>query len=132
VGQRDPIADFYHALDLFVQSSELEGLPNVILEAMAFEVPVVATGAGGTSDLVRDGSTGWLVPTNDVDGLAGAMREALNDPVARRSRATAARRLVEAEFSFRVRCARLDDFYDDLLRRGRRRGLVSARGTAPC
>ena len=48
-------AGFHHAFDLFVQSSDYEGTPNAVLEAMAFETPIVATAAGGTAELVRDG-----------------------------------------------------------------------------
>lgn len=64
-------------LDLFVQSSYTEGLPNVVLEAMAAGVPVVATDVGGTSELIEDRKTGRLIPPGDSRQMADCMRDAL-------------------------------------------------------
>jgi glycosyltransferase involved in cell wall biosynthesis len=66
-------------LDLFVQSSFTEGLPNVILEAQAAGVPVVATSVGGTPELIEDGKTGWLVPSGDAAALADRIALVLSD-----------------------------------------------------
>ena len=54
-GHRGDLDHVYPALDVLVQSSDSEGTPNVVLEAMAFETPIVATDVGGTTELVRDG-----------------------------------------------------------------------------
>lgn len=62
LGHCADVRDFYHALDLFVQSSEYEGTPNVVLEAMALEVPVVATDVGGTAELVEHEVHGLIAP----------------------------------------------------------------------
>ncbi len=65
----------YAAFDLLVSASDAEGLPNVLLEAAAAGLPVVATAAGGSPEVVVDGETGLLVPVGDADGLeAGVMR----------------------------------------------------------
>jgi len=57
----------------FVMPSFAEGLPMVIMEAMAAARPVIATYIAGTPELVQDGKTGWMVPAGDADALAGAL-----------------------------------------------------------
>lgn len=68
---------------LLVQPSLMEGLPVVIMEAMALGRPVISTFVAGIPELVQDGRTGWLVPVGDVGSLARAMAEALDTPVKR-------------------------------------------------
>ena len=72
-GHVDDVASVHHALDLFVQSSDYEGTPNAVLEAMAFETPLVATDAGGTAELVTDGVHGLVVPAGSPDRLYDAL-----------------------------------------------------------
>ncbi len=57
----------YHAMDLFVLSSLREGLPNVVLEALAMEVPVVSTRVAGVPKMITDGETGVLCRVGDID-----------------------------------------------------------------
>ncbi|MFK7753065.1 MAG: glycosyltransferase [Sedimentitalea sp.] len=75
-GVRDQLAAA-HAL---VMPSFAEGLPMVVMEAMAAARPVIATYIAGTPELVQPGKTGWLVPAGDVGALAGAMVEAAQTP----------------------------------------------------
>jgi glycosyltransferase involved in cell wall biosynthesis len=85
--------DFYEWLglaDLFVLASDNESLPLIVLEAMAFELPVVATTVFGIPDLVKDGRTGYLCPPRDVAALAEAVRGALSAAPARRAAVAAA------------------------------------------
>lgn len=63
-----------------VLASFAEGLPVVIMEAMALERPVVSTSIAGIPELVRHGIDGWLVPAGDVDALVNAIRELLQTP----------------------------------------------------
>jgi glycosyltransferase involved in cell wall biosynthesis len=104
----------YHAFDLYVQSSDYEGTPNSVLEAMALETPVVATRAGGTEELVHHGVHGWLVPVGDVRQLANAIEQALAAPERARRFAVAARRRVEGELSFERRTAAVERIYASL------------------
>ena len=76
-GFRNDLDRFIPHFDLFVQSSYTEGLPNVILEACAASVPVVATDVGGTAEIIEDGVSGFLVPPGDSETLAARMLEAL-------------------------------------------------------
>ncbi|MCC7044041.1 MAG: glycosyltransferase [Acidobacteria bacterium] len=114
-GHRQDVADLHQAFDLFVQSSEYEGTPNAVLEAMAMETPLVATDVGGTGELAADGKHGWLVRAHDVPALTRAVEEALQDPAAARTRARAARQRVETELSFAIRTRRLEDIYVELV-----------------
>ncbi len=115
LGNRTDIADLHHAFDVFVQSSDYEGTPNAVLEAMAFESPVVATSAGGTAEIVRDGIDGLIVPIGDVRRHRPArFGQCLRDPFAARARATSARRRVETDLSFETRMAAVEAIYVDL------------------
>jgi len=82
------VADPYewHGIaDLFVLASDVESSPIVILEAMAFETPVVATGVFGVPELIEDGVNGYLCEPSDLDSLAGSLDRALSEsPESRR------------------------------------------------
>jgi glycosyltransferase involved in cell wall biosynthesis len=119
VGHVDDLVEFHHALDLLVQSSEYEGTPNVVLEAMAMETPVIATDVGGTAELTRSSVEGIIVPAGDVPALVEAIDGVMSDPDAARKRAGAARRRVELELSFESRLRRLEDIYRELAARRR-------------
>ena len=72
-----------------------EGLPRVVLEALAVGTPLVATAVGGVPDVVTDGVTGLLVPPDDPAALAQAVLATLADPAAAAARARAGRAAVE-------------------------------------
>jgi glycosyltransferase involved in cell wall biosynthesis len=91
---------WYRAADLFVHPTLYEGSSIVTLEAMARELPVVATRAGGLPDKVLPGTNGWLVEPGDVDALAGAVSEALRAGPRLAEMGRASRRLVEEQFSW--------------------------------
>ena len=125
IGHTSDVAGFHHALDMFVQSSEYEGTPNVVLEAMAFETPVVSTDVGGTAELVRDGQDGLIVPPRSVEHLVEAMQQVLSDPSTAAARRTSARRRVETVLSFEARMSALERIYEQLV------GSVESTSTAP-
>jgi glycosyltransferase involved in cell wall biosynthesis len=84
---------------LLALSSVAEGLPNVVLEAMATGLPVVATDVGGLSEVVKPGETGWLVAPKDVPGLAKAISHLLANDTLRAAFGRAGKRRVERRFS---------------------------------
>ena len=105
----------YHQADLFVLSSMAEALPNVILEAMAAGLPVVATQVGGVPEAVVPEATGLLVSPRDVIGLAAALGRLLDDPEARRSMGRLGRKRVQDRFSFPVMVSRHEEVWTRLL-----------------
>jgi glycosyltransferase involved in cell wall biosynthesis len=115
-GYRADAAALLRSFDVFALPSTTEGLPLVLLEAMAAGVPVVATPVGGVPELVEDGVTGLLVPPEDPAALAAALRTLLDDAETARLLAAAARRRVEAEFSERVMGECVLAVYEDLRR----------------
>jgi len=116
VGNRTDVANLHHAFNLFVQSSDYEGTPNAVLEAMALESPVVATSAGGTVELIRNGLDGLVVPTGSSRAIVEAIESVLRDPDQARARAAAARRRVETDLSFEARMNAVEAIYVELFR----------------
>jgi glycosyltransferase involved in cell wall biosynthesis len=97
LGERDDVPDLLAAADLFVLPSRFEGLPLVILEAMALGLPIVATHIGGTCEAVG-AHYPWLVESGDIDGLAAAILEALTNEEKRRLIGTSNRNRFEQFF----------------------------------
>ena len=93
-----------HAMCL-AQSSFTEGMPNVVLEAMAASIPVVATEVGGTPELVVDGQTGWLVPPDDAETLARRVLDMVASDHLRQLMGAAGRRRVVEHFTFASQAA---------------------------
>jgi glycosyltransferase involved in cell wall biosynthesis len=112
VGRRADVRGFFEAMDVFTLCA---GLPNVLLEAMALEVPAVAARVAGVSALVQDGRTGLLVKPGDRVGLTRSLHALLTNPGLRQTLSRAARRAVETRFSFPVRMQKLTRIYDELL-----------------
>ncbi|NOT33771.1 MAG: glycosyltransferase [Candidatus Eisenbacteria bacterium] len=99
LGPREDAADLLEACDVFLLSSEREGLPMTILEAMRAARPVVSTRVGGTPEAVVDGETGRLVPIGDAEALAGAIDELVGDPARRAAFGAAARQRWQLRFT---------------------------------
>jgi len=81
LGIRKDVSALLNASDLFVFSSDWEGLPLTLIEAMSSGLPVISTNVGGISDLVMDGVTGFLSPPGDAKALAARITQLASDPV---------------------------------------------------
>lgn len=112
LGWREDVPVLMRQADLVVLTSIREGIPHALREAMHVEVPVVATAVGGVPDIVIDGETGYLVPSNDVEALRRTLERCMDDPEGQRRMAARARDFVHANFSFEAWAKR----YDELLR----------------
>lgn len=99
LGWREDVANLLAACDVFVCSSRVEPLGNMVIEAWGAGRPVVACAADGPRELIRDGHDGLLVPCDDPAALAAAIRRVLGDPTLRAALTTAGRQRFEIEFS---------------------------------
>jgi glycosyltransferase involved in cell wall biosynthesis len=119
VGFRNDLERLLPGLDLFVLSSYTEGLPSVVLEALAAAVPVVATAVGGMPEVVTEGVHGFLVPPGRADLLAERIRCLLSDPCLRRLLGQQGQEHVRKEFTFTAQARRYEALFAQLVRRRR-------------
>jgi glycosyltransferase involved in cell wall biosynthesis len=89
-GYRSDVGNMLAAADVMALSSEREGLPIVILEAMATRCPIVATNVGAIPEVLADGQDAWIVAANDLSQLRNAIRDALSRPEMAAARAASA------------------------------------------
>jgi len=115
VGFRSPAAPYLAAADVVALPSLTEGMPNVVLEAMALGRPVVGTRVGGIPELIVDGETGLLVPARDEAALASAIAGLLADDERRKAMGVAARRRTVERFSVAAMAAATEAVYDAAL-----------------
>jgi glycosyltransferase involved in cell wall biosynthesis len=109
-------SEFMKNIDVFVLPSLTEGTPNVIIEAMAHEKPIIATAVGGVPDLVPE-DVGLLVPPDDNQALAAAIARMAADSEMRRRMGAAARRKYEQLFTPEVVLPVLLDLYAGMIKR---------------
>lgn len=115
LGRREDVPDLLAGVDGVVSASLTEALPTALVEAAACGLPVVATDAGGTRDVVLDGVTGRVVPVGDVTALATELSRLLSDPRTRAAYGAAARRRAEQVFSMQAWTRALHDLYAELV-----------------
>jgi glycosyltransferase involved in cell wall biosynthesis len=114
-GHVSDVRPYYRQADVVVISSTSEGSPNVLFEAMAAGVPVVATRVGGIPEIVKDGDTAILVEPSNPVALGRAIERVLVDPELASRVATRARALVQERYSPANRTRVLTDLYVQLL-----------------
>ena len=117
LGIRADVADILRASDAFVLSSRWEGNPMSVMEAMAAGLPVVSTAVGGVPELVREGETGLLVPSEDTGALAQAIQALVDNPARRQAMGAAARQHAIAHFDIRHTVRGYEQLYEALLRK---------------
>lgn len=122
-GVQKDLAPVYAAMDVLALTSNTEGVPTSILEAMACGVPVVATAVGGVTGVITERKTGLLVPANDDERLAAAISEVMRSGELRQTCKSAGRALVEGSYSLDATIRITGQLYEEVLaRRPRRAG----------
>lgn len=111
LGVRHDMDRFLAALDVFVLPSDWEGLPMVVLEAMAAGCPIVASAVGGVPTAVRDGENGFTVPPADPAALARALLRLLGDEGLQASFSTETRRLFNERFTASAMASGYEELY---------------------
>lgn len=123
---QEHMAPYYRAADVFALASEFDNSPNVVLEAMACGVPVIATDVGGVAEYVVVDRGGSLVPRGDATAMARTLGQWLGDAGRRRAASAFNRQLVLERFSWRASAERLLEVYREVLDRRRTATRVSA------
>ena len=110
-GTRTDIPGWLKCFDLFTLSSDQEGTSITLLEAGASGLPAVVTDVGGNGDIVRDGTTGRVVPFGDTSALTASLAEIAGNPEKRMQMGSAARERIQAEFSLDAMVSAYVDVY---------------------
>ncbi len=125
LGLHSDIPDVLGAMDAFVLSSDYEGNPLSILEAMASGLPIVSTAVGGVPKLFEDGNEGFLVPPGDCQGLAKSMNSLLKYEAAREFMGAAAATRAGKNYDVANMVHAYEDVYEDLLAHSQPRNVRS-------
>jgi glycosyltransferase involved in cell wall biosynthesis len=119
LGLRTDIPDVLGAMDVFALSSDWEGNPLSVMEAMASGLPIVTTAAGGVADLVESGKQGLVVPLGDVQGFSGAMISLLRNQEARQRFGLAAARRARQSYDVSTMVRAYEELYDSVFHQSR-------------
>ena len=112
---QDRIRDLYSGADAFALASFAEGVPVVLMEAMAMEIPCVSTWVAGIPELIRDSIDGLLVPPSDAEALAAAIAQLMDDDALRRRLGRAGRLRVIEKYHLKKNVARLGNVFNGSL-----------------
>lgn len=115
LGERNDIPELLVASDVLVQTSWAEALPTALMEAGAASIPVVATDVGGSSEIVVDGETGYIVPKGDAGAVAKRLADVLNQPETAASMAQNARQRIVDLFSLEQQAKQTIALYERIV-----------------
>jgi len=117
LGWREDVAELLAASDALLLTSLHEGLPRVVLQAMAAGKPVVATAVNGTPEAVKDGVTGFLHEPHDTQAMAGSLLKILSNKALARKMGRSGRKSLKGTFRMGKMLAEIEKLYDELARR---------------
>jgi len=120
LGYRKDVDEGIARMDLVVLTSDSEGCPNVLLEAMRASLPVLSTQCTSLEQIVEEGRNGYLAPVGDAEALAEKAAVILADPQKRSAMGRESRKIVEERFSMPIAVRNLQSVYIECLRRGAR------------
>jgi colanic acid/amylovoran biosynthesis glycosyltransferase len=110
-------ADVCLGTSITADTGEVEGIPNVLKEAMAVGVPVAAFDHSGVGELVQNGRTGFLIPEGDIEAMVQAVKHLVSEASPTERIVAAARKLIEDEYSSDVQAAAVESIYRSLISR---------------
>lgn len=122
VGVQKNVVPYLSLMDIYLSTSEFEGLPIAMLEAMSCEVPVVATRAGGIGEVIQHGKQGYLTEIEEWEELEKYCLELLQNPALQQKMAQAARERVIEKFSMKRMVSELEGIYLEVIKRGKNGG----------
>lgn len=114
MGRTKDVFDKVYNADMFILSSNYEGLSNALLEAMMLETPVISTNCAGSNELIEDGKNGRLVEINNIESMALAIEDTINNYDAAIKRAVYAKNQVK-NFSANKICKQWNDFFKEMI-----------------
>lgn len=129
---QDAVAAHLETADMLVLPSFAEGVPVVLMEAMASRIPVIASQVAGVGELVEDGTSGFTIAAGDVDTLTDRLNRLLSDPALCAAMGRAGRAKVEAEFDLTSEAAWLKHLFSGVPPGQIRPTAPAAQGTLPC
>ena len=112
----DKLHESYQGADIFILTSESEGMPCVVLEAMGCGLPIITTDVPGNREIVREGENGFLIPVGDAEKLAHALTRLVADPNLRRRFGAESRKIVQP-YDWRNIVKRYEVIYQEVLKR---------------
>ena len=115
LGHRADIPEQLAMLDIYVQPSEYEGMPNAVMEAMASGLPVIATNVGGTPEVVIDNQTGFLIPPKVPGAIAEKIMYIIEHPNLAQQIGLNARAYIEKHFSIEVMIRKTDELFETVI-----------------
>ncbi len=104
LGMRDDVPILMSSADIFLFPSRFEGMPNSVLEAMGYGLPVIATDVQGVDELIRNGQNGIIVPVNDPRAISDAILRLLKNPEERQRLGRAAQETIKNEYTLNKMC----------------------------
>ena len=114
-GHESDVRPVYRDIDILALTSYTEGFPNVVLEALCMEIPVLATDVGGVASIVDDRKTGILIPAHDASAVSGGLRWMLTHPEACQSMVINGQAKIRDQFEFSVRVEKVQALYERVL-----------------
>jgi glycosyltransferase involved in cell wall biosynthesis len=123
-GFMDDIRDVLASIDILVIPSLQEGLPVVLLEAMAMKKPIVAANIEGIMEILENSVSGLLVPPRDIKALAEAVIDLLKHEDKANQMGLAARRVVEERFGVDIMVQKVEEVYEELLQHNQKETLI--------
>ncbi len=128
LGYRTDVDSALSRMDVFVLTSDSEGCPNSLLEAMRASLPVVSTNCGYLNDIIEEGSNGYISPKGDAHSLTQKIKILLNDPDKRKKMGKHSKEIVEKRFSMQIAVQKLQETYIECLKRcGRKYPEISVK-----